>query len=197
MKHNNHLNHIIQTILKLNKLMRPKFTGEKIFPIESLYKQHRNNYKSFMDENKPPANGNNKPEDISQDIEEMGNCTRRMGRMVRVDSTKMIPSQLRRQRLEEELEDELREALKAAKLEERYKIASSTFNKVIAIDSKFSRALKIIKRVYDDKIEHDSQKYNKIMLEVLNLKKNVDKPQARGMPIHSQHSTGIEETSTS
>eukprot|EP00826_Nyctotherus_ovalis_P001402 TRINITY_DN10216_c0_g1_i2.p1 TRINITY_DN10216_c0_g1~~TRINITY_DN10216_c0_g1_i2.p1 ORF type:complete len:205 (+),score=38.78 TRINITY_DN10216_c0_g1_i2:167-781(+) len=202
MKHNNHLN----PLFKLNQIMRPKFTGEKALPIDfsTLPAKHRRNAhktsKSFMDENRAPANGSevclNKPEDISEGIEEMGNCTRRMGRMVRVDSAKMIPSQIRRNALrpEEELEAELKKLLKDATQEERLMIASQAFNKAITINSKFSRVLRIIKRIYDESLEHESQKYKKLMSGI--AKKSEGKSQVRIMPINTQNTTAIEETGT-
>lgn len=176
--------------------MKPKFTGEKMFPLEGSSKLYRNiNGQSFMKENRAPVNGisKNKVMDISQDIEEMGNCTRRMSRMVRVDSTKMIPSQARRaiHKPEEEIEHELKELLSEGALEERFKIVRNTFNKVITTDPKFGRVLKMIKRVYDEKLEYESQKYNKLMFGL----KNGNKCQVSDIPTISQNSTGTEEAS--
>jgi len=174
-------------------MMPPKFTGERIFLPEGSSRQYKNT-QSFMKENRAPMNGKNKMEDISLDVEEMGNCTRRISRIVRVDSTKMIPSQARRgiHKPEEEIKSELKELLKEGTLEERFKIVRNTFDKIIATDTRFGQVLKMIKRVYDEKLEHESQKYNKL---IFDLKKKGNKWHVKDIPTISPNSTAIEDTS--
>ena len=94
-------------------------------------------------------------EDISNNIDEVANDTRRIDHLVKTKNTCMVPSQLRRAAViksNKQTVTRLKESLHVTNFDIKYKAASKAFTKLILLDREFGSLLKDIKEIYEEKI---------------------------------------------